>query len=76
MAVARHLFATRKRYVGVLLLAAEFAVNISYLPVLTDAYAHNRAEFWRWFVPYNVAIKLALLGIIGLFLVPYWRHHV
>lgn len=82
-------FAARKRTVGALLLANEFVVNYSYLPVLRNVYEHDNAEFWQWTLPYNIAIKLAfaafifvrgkhaniamLLAMILLFLLPYWR---
>jgi hypothetical protein len=85
-------FVKRKRDVGILMLAAEFAVNDTYLPVMTAAYVHDPAKFWHWVIPYNVAIKLAfiafifvrgkraniavLIAMILLFFLPYWHHGV
>lgn len=83
-------FARRKRSVGLLLLVNEFVVNYSYLPRMQDIYAHDRAEFWHWTVPYNIAIKAlflafifargkraniaALIAMILVFFLPYWHH--
>jgi len=83
-------YARRKRFVGLLLLAAEFLVNWTYREVLLAKLHHDPHDFWTWTVPYNIAIKLALLALIFargraaniaalialnlLFLAPYWFH--
>ena len=83
-------FAKRKRFVAVLLLAAEFLVNYTYRGVLIATLHADPDKFWHWSVPYNLAIKLAFLFLIFakgrpaniaalvalnlLFLVPYWFH--
>lgn len=51
-------FALRKQSVALLLLAAEFLVNYTYLPGI---YRSDPHKFWTWSVPYNIAIKLASL---------------
>lgn len=82
-------FAKRKRFVVLLLLAAEFLVNYTYRGVMIDAYQNHPQSFWHWYVPYNIAIKLAFLlllfvrgrraniaalaAIVLLFFVPYWH---
>jgi hypothetical protein len=82
-------FAKRKRVVAILLLAAEFAVNYTYWPHIQAETARDPALLWDWFIPYNVAIKLAFLalifvrgkrlniaalaGLILIFLLPYWH---
>jgi hypothetical protein len=81
-------YAQRKRFVVVLMLAAEFLVNYTYRGVLIAQYHTDSQHFWHWLAPYNVAIKLAFLALIFakgrpantvalvainlLFLVPYW----
>jgi hypothetical protein len=83
-------FVKRKQSVVLFMLAAEFLVNYSYLSVLIGAYRNDPQKFWHWYVPYNITIKAAflvllfvrgraaniatLLGIILLFLIPYWNH--
>jgi len=78
----------RKRFVVVLMLAAEFLVNYTYRGVLIAQHHSDPQHFWHWLAPYNVAIKLAFLALIFakgrpanivalvainlLFLVPYW----
>ena len=85
-------FAKRKRAVGVLLLINEFIVNYTFLPYIKAETARDPALLWHWFIPYNVAIKLAFLififargkrlniaslaGMILIFLLPYWHRAV
>ncbi len=82
-------FARRKRVVAILLLAAEFTVNYTYWPHIQAEAAGNPAILWRWFIPYNIAIKFAFLALIFvrgkrlniaalaalilIFLLPYWH---
>jgi hypothetical protein len=83
-------YARRKRFVVGLLLALEFVVNLTFLHVFRDALQHHPAVFWGWHLPYNVAIKLAYIGLffarsrraniafiillLALFLLPYWEN--
>ncbi len=82
-------FAERKRYVAMILLAAEVMVTVTSVPLLAGELQKDPARFWGWLVPYNVVIKgfliglilsqgrrlnLVLLGgLILLFLIPYWE---
>jgi hypothetical protein len=82
-------FAKRKRAAGLVLLANEFVVNYTYWPHIEAVTAHDPAQLWHWFIPYNVAIKLAFLAfifvrgkrlnimalaaLILIFLLPYWH---
>jgi hypothetical protein len=72
------------------MLANEFLVNYTFRNIWIDSYQHNPPELWHWLLPYNIAIKLAfialifvrgrvaniavLIGLILLFLLPYWHH--
>jgi hypothetical protein len=83
-------YGKRKVFVVALLLAAEFLVNYTYRGVLIETYKSQPDVFWFYQLPYNVVIKLAfitlllarrkrtnivaLLVLLGLFLVPYWVH--
>jgi hypothetical protein len=83
-------FFKRKRFVLVLMLLAEFAVNYSYRGILLDTFQNDPQKFWEWTLPYNVAIKfgfvalifakgrrvniIGLVAMVLLFLLPYWRH--
>ncbi len=78
----------RKTFVVCALLMAEFLVNYTYWPRFQSIRATSPMIFWWWDVPYNVAIKAVLIGLlfvrnrrgnvillltlIVLFLVPYW----
>jgi hypothetical protein len=82
-------FMKRKRFVFSLMLAAEFVVNYSYRSVLLETFHDHPQKFWEWELPYNLVIKLGfvvlilvkgrranivgLVGMILLFLVPYWH---
>jgi hypothetical protein len=83
-------YARRKRFVVGLLLALEFVVNLTFLHVFRDTLQHHPAVFWGWNLPYNIAIKLAYVGLffarsrraniacilvlLALFLLPYWEN--
>jgi hypothetical protein len=83
-------YGKRKAFVFTTMLAAEFLVNYSYRSVWLDELQHDPQKFWGWYLPYNVAIKLAFLTLIFikgrranvvalvaailLFLMPYWHH--
>ncbi|MEO7478241.1 MAG: hypothetical protein ABIT64_03300 [Lysobacteraceae bacterium] len=83
-------FANRKRFVLVLMLAAEFLVNYTYRGVLLATFQNDPDKFWGWTLPYNVAIKLGFIALIFvkgrraniaglvvmvmLFLIPYWHY--
>jgi hypothetical protein len=79
----------RKRYVAALLLGAETLLTATFIDIAVEGYRTNPANFWSWFVPYNLAIHGGLLalvftrrrwldvalwsGLILLFLIPYWN---
>ena len=81
-------FAERKTFVAVTLLAAEFLVNFTFRDVFVGSYRSRPAVFWLYELPYNLAIKAALVSLmlvrgkraniailvilLALFLVPYW----
>jgi hypothetical protein len=64
-------------------------VNYTYLPHIEAEYARDPAFSWRWYLPYDIAIKLAFLSfifvrgrrvnvaalaaLILIFLLPYWH---
>ena len=82
-------FAERKRYVVLMLLAAEILLTATFADSIRETFVTDPARFWSWTAPYNVAIhgallalvfsrrrmlNLALLGaLILLFLIPYWN---
>lgn len=83
-------YAERKRFVVVVLLANEFLVNWTFWPVFQANLEHHPMVFWLYSVPYNTAIKAALLALllvrgrranlaimaalILLFVLPYWEN--
>ncbi len=56
-------YATRKRFVVGLMLAAEFAVNYTFRGVFVGDWEHDQPRFWGHDVLFNVAIKLAFLAL-------------
>jgi hypothetical protein len=82
-------FAARRSFVIGMLCAAELVDHVANISWYFDQYAHERAHFWGWLIPYNIAIDgcfialflvrgrratIALLSAeILLFLVPYWH---
>ena len=82
-------FAQRKRFILLLMLAAEFVVNYSYRSIFLDDLQNHPDRFWEWRVPYNIAIKVGFLwlifvkgrwatiiglcALILLFFIPYWH---
>jgi hypothetical protein len=81
-------YAERKTFVAITLLGAEFIENFTFRDIFIRAFHSRPAVFWLYLVPYNVAIKVALVSLIlvrgrraniasllvlvGLFLIPYW----
>jgi hypothetical protein len=81
-------YADRKLFVAVMLLVAEFLVNYTFRDIFIEAYRSQPAVFWLYQLPYNLAIKAALVTLIlvrgrwanvavlivliALFLIPYW----
>jgi hypothetical protein len=79
----------RKRYVAGLLLAAEVLLTATFLELAYARTLKEPMWLWTWFLPYNLAIHGALLalvfnkrrwldvalwiGLILLFLIPYWH---
>jgi hypothetical protein len=57
-------FVQRKQSVALLLLGAEFLINYTFLPVTQAMYRNDPHQFWSWYVPYTLAIKLAFLALI------------
>ncbi len=80
----------RKRFIVLMLLAAEMLIHVTYLGVFKDRLAHQPAVFWLWTIPYNLAIEGAMIALlfvrspranmgllaalILLLTIPYWVH--
>jgi hypothetical protein len=80
----------RKRFIVLMLLAAELLIHVTYVGVFKDRLAHQPAVFWLWTIPYNLAIEASMMALlfvrsrranIGLIVVlilfltiPYWVH--
>ena len=80
----------RKRFIVLMLLAAEMLIHVTYLGVFKDHLAHQPAVFWLWTIPYNLAIEGAMIALlfvrspranmgllaalILLLTIPYWVH--
>ena len=83
-------YASRKRFVVGMLLAAEVLVTSTFLDSFSALLRDRPAEFWLWILPYNLSVKGCMLGLffvrsrranivllallILLFLIPYWEH--
>ena len=81
-------FDQRKRFIVGLMLAAEFVVNYTFLPITEYNWQHDRSYFWWHLVFYNVLIKIvfvalffargkrqniaALLALLAIFISIYW----
>ncbi|MFL6735563.1 MAG: hypothetical protein ACJ8F4_00715 [Sphingomonas sp.] len=81
-------YSERKRFVILMLLAAEMLIHVTYIDVFKDRLAHQPGVFWLWTIPYNVAIETCmivllfvrssranialLVALILLLTVPYW----
>jgi hypothetical protein len=83
-------FSSRKSFVASMLLAAEIAVSITFLPAYGQTLEQRPAVFWLWQVPYKIviigsfaaliflrdrrAILAALWMLIALATIPYWSN--
>lgn len=56
-------YTERKKFIVGSLLIAEFLVDYTYRHVFIEAYSHEPAMFWLWFLPYNALIKGNYLGL-------------
>jgi hypothetical protein len=81
-------YAERKTFVAGTLLVAEFLVNYTFRDIFFGMYRSQPAVFWLYDLPYNLAIKAALVSLmlvrgrwanianlvilLALFLIPYW----
>jgi len=54
----------RKRFIVLMLLAAEMLIHVTYLGVFKDRLAHTPAVFWLWTIPYNVAIEASMIALL------------
>jgi hypothetical protein len=54
----------RKRFIILVLLAAEMFIHVTYLGVFEDWLAHRPALFWLWTVPYNLVIESSMIALL------------
>jgi hypothetical protein len=54
----------RKRFIVLLLLAAEMLIHVTYVSVFKDRLAHQPAVFWLWTIPYNGAIEASMIALL------------
>jgi hypothetical protein len=85
-------YASRKRFVVAMLIAAELVITVGYLHIYTFLLANRPAEFWLWMVPFKLVILAAFLAIflarsrranlvalvvsLLLFTLPYWQYGI